>query len=86
MAGPTLKSIVAQGKSAVATVGGELESVAGAAGKGAFSVSAGPNGISISGNFNQIKKGARTPNTIRSPIQELYSNPKVKAQLSSLKT
>lgn len=81
MAGPTLKSIVSQGKSAVASVSGELENVAGAAGKGAFSVSAGPNGITVGGNFNQIKKGARTPNTIRSPIRELYSNPKVKSPI-----
>lgn len=81
MAGPTLKSIVAQGKSAAATVSGELESFAGAAGKGAFSVSAGPNGITIGGNFNQLKKGARNPNTIRSPLRELYSNPKIKAPI-----
>ena len=81
MAGPTLKSIVSQGKSAVASVSGELEKVAGAAGKGAFSVSAGPNGITIGGNFNQLKPGARTPNAIRSPIRELYSNPKIKSPI-----
>ena len=81
MAGPTLKSIVSQGKTAVASVSGELEKVAGAAGKGAFSVSAGPNGITIGGNFNQLKQGARTPNAIRSPIRELYSNPKIKSPI-----
>ena len=81
MAGPTLKSIVSQGKTAVASVSGELEKVAGAAGKGAFSVSAGPNGITVGGNFNQLKPGARNPNTIRSPIRELYSNPKIKSPI-----
>ena len=81
MAGPTLKSIGSHGKSAGASVSGELEKVAGAAGKGAFSISAGPNGITVSGNFNQLKPGARTPNAIRSPIRELYSNPKIKSPI-----
>ena len=48
-----LKQLTASGKSVVAQASGQLENVLGAAGKGGFSVSAGPNGVSISGNFNE---------------------------------
>jgi len=74
----TLKQLVTDGKSVVGQVSGALESVAGAAGKGGFSVSAGPNGISISTNFNELLKKKIKGNSVSSPIKELYNNPNVK--------
>lgn len=68
-----LKQIVATGKTAVGQVAGKLEEVAGAAGKGGFSVSAGPNGVSISANFNEILKNKLVGNRISSPLRQLYS-------------
>jgi hypothetical protein len=67
-----LKSLVAAGKSVAGQVSGSLENVAGAAGKGAFSVSAGPNGISISANFNEIIKNKVRGNRTASQLKSLY--------------
>ena len=49
-----LKQVSSGIKSTVASVKGKLENVAGAAGIGGFSVSAGSNGISINANFNSL--------------------------------
>lgn len=74
----TLKQIVSNGKSTVGQISGTLERVAGAAGKGGFSVSAGPNGVSISTNFNQLLKKKIEGNRVSSPIKDLYENPNIK--------
>lgn len=71
-----LKTVVQAGKSAVGEVSGALEEVAGAAGRGGFSVSAGPNGVSISANFNELLRKRVEGNRIVSPIKELYKNQK----------
>jgi len=71
-----LDSVIASGKSVVASATGELEEALGAAGKGAFGVNVGPNGVSISANFNQLIKQAVEGNRIVSPIKKLYSNQK----------
>lgn len=71
-----LKSVVQAGKSVVGQVSGALEEVAGAAGQGGFSVSAGPNGVSISANFNQLLRKSIEGNRIVSPIKDLYVNAK----------
>jgi hypothetical protein len=76
-----LKQLTASGKSVVGQVAGALEDVAGAAGKGAFSVSAGRNGISISTNFNELLRKKMVGNRIISPIKELYQNGKIIAPL-----
>ena len=68
-----LKQIISTGKQTVAQVAGDLENIAGAAGKGSFSVSAGQNGISISSNFNEILKNKTTGNRISSPLKSLYT-------------
>ena len=78
MAKINLKQLTSVGKSVAAQVGGNLEQIAGAAGKGAFSVSAGPNGVSINANFNELIKKETTGNKITSPLYPLFSNPKVK--------
>jgi hypothetical protein len=78
MAKINLKQLTVAGKSAAGQVGGNLEKIAGAAGQGSFSVSAGPNGISINVNFNELIKKETTGNKIVSPVNALYSNPKVK--------
>lgn len=78
MAKINLKQLTSVGKSVAAQVGGNLEQIAGAAGKGAFSVSAGPNGVSINANFNELIKKETTGNKISSPLYPLFSNPKVK--------
>lgn len=67
-----LKSVINAGKSVVGQVSGALEEVAGIAGKGGFSVSAGPNGVSISANFNELLKKKIQGNRIASQIKELY--------------
>jgi len=67
-----LKQITQVGKSVAAQASGALEQVAGAAGKGAFSVNAGPDGISVSANFNQLLQGKVTGNRINSPLRDLY--------------
>lgn len=68
-----LKNIISQGKSAVASAQGKLEQFAGAAGTGGFSVSAGPNGVSLQANFNEvIKRSAQARNTVKSPLKRLY--------------
>ena len=69
-----LKSVISTGKSVVGQVSGALEEVAGAAGKGGLSVSAGPNGVSISANFNEILKNKVQGNRVVSGIKELYEN------------
>lgn len=76
-----LKQLTTSGRSVVGQVAGSLEEIAGAAGKGAFSVSAGKNGISISTNFNELLKKKMVGNQIVSPVKELYNNPKVSAPL-----
>lgn len=76
-----LKQAVQVGKSVAAQASGQLEELAGAAGKGAFSVSAGPNGVSISANFNELIKKKTSGNRIASPIKELYQNDKNKESL-----
>lgn len=76
-----LKSVVQAGKSAVGQVSGALEEVAGAAGKGGFSVSAGPNGVSISANFNELLRKKVQGNRIVSPIKELYKDQKGESPL-----
>ena len=73
-----LKSAVNAGKSVVGQVSGALEEVAGAAGRGGFSVSAGPNGVSISANFNELLKKKTQGNRIASPIKELYADGKTR--------
>lgn len=82
MAKINLKQLTSVGKSVAAQVGGNLENIAGAAGKGAFSVSAGENGISINANFNELLKKETTGNKIISPLNSLYSNPKVKEPIT----
>jgi hypothetical protein len=76
-----LKQVVQAGKDVAAQASGQLEEVAGAAGKGAFSISAGPNGVSISANFNELIKKKTSGNRIASPIKELYQNDKNKESL-----
>ena len=76
-----LKQITNVGKSVAGQVSGALENVAGAAGKGGFSVSAGPNGVSVSANFNELLKKTSTGNKISSPIKELFDNTKFKKSL-----
>jgi len=76
-----LKTVVQAGKSVVGQVSGALEEVAGAAGKGGFSVSAGPNGVSISANFNELLKKKIQGNRIASPIKDLYIDNKKRPDL-----
>lgn len=76
-----LKSVVQAGKSAVGQVTGSLEEVAGAAGKGAFGVNVGPNGVSISANFNELLRKKVQGNRIVSPLKELYQSQKGEAPL-----
>lgn len=77
----TLKQLVTDGKSVVGQVSGALESVAGAAGQGGFSVSAGPNGISISSNFNELLRKKITGNRVSSPVKDLYENKNIQSPL-----
>jgi len=76
-----LSQTINAGKSVVATASGKLEEIAGAAGQGAFSVSAGPNGVSISANFNELVKKKVESNRTVSPLRELYQNEKGKQSL-----
>jgi hypothetical protein len=73
-----LKSVVNAGKSVTGSVSGAIEQVAGAAGKGAFGVNVGKNGISISGNFNELLKKKQVGNLVKSPLKSLYTDLKVK--------
>ena len=77
----TLKQLVTDGKSVVGQVSGALESVAGAAGKGGFSVSAGPNGISISSNINELLRKKITGNRVSSPVKDLYENKNIQSPI-----
>ena len=76
-----LKTVVNAGKDVVGQVSGALEEVAGAAGKGGFSVSAGPNGVSISANFNELLKKKVSGNRIASDLAELYRDGKTRTNL-----
>jgi len=76
-----LKSVVNAGKSVVGQVSGALEEVAGAAGKGGFSVSAGPNGVSISANFNELLKKKVQGNRIAGDLASLYRDGKTRTNL-----
>jgi hypothetical protein len=73
-----IKSVINAGKSAVAGATGTIEEIAGAAGRGAFGVNVGENGISISANFNELLKKKAVGNLIKSPIKDLYQNDKIK--------
>jgi hypothetical protein len=74
-------SIVKQHKSIIAQATGNLEEFAGAAGKGSFSASAGPNGVSISGNFNQLLKKVVQGNRIAGDLASLYKDGKTRSNL-----
>lgn len=76
-----LKTAVSAGKDVIASATGALEEVAGAAGKGAFGVNVGPNGVSISANFNEILRKKTQGNRIVSPLKELYKSQKGEAPL-----
>ena len=76
-----LKSVVNAGKDVVGQVSGALEEVAGAAGKGGFSVSAGPNGVSISANFNNLLKKKISGNRIAGDLAGLYRDGKTRSNL-----
>jgi|SRR5210317_1283372 hypothetical protein len=76
-----LKQLAASGKSVVAQASGQLENALGASGQGAFSVSAGPNGVSISANFNELIKNVKRSNRMVSPLKELYKNNKVEPSI-----
>jgi len=73
--------ITSAGKDVVAQAQGALEEIAGAAGKGAFGVSIGKNGISINANFNEIIQKKVSGNLVKSPLAPLFNNPKIKDQL-----
>ena len=77
----TLKQLVTDGKSVVGQVSGALDQFAGAAGKGGFSATAGPNGISISGNFNELLRKKITGNRISSPVKDLYENKNIQSSI-----
>jgi len=76
-----LKQLTASGKSVVASARGKLESIAGAAGQGAFGVSVGKNGVSVSANFNELIEKKKQGNLVRSPLANLFNNPKIQDQL-----
>tara|TARA_R110000772_G_scaffold7228_3_gene24732 strand:+ start:345 stop:1475 length:1131 start_codon:yes stop_codon:yes gene_type:complete len=76
-----LKSVINAGKSVVGQVSGALEEVAGAGGKGGFSVSAGPNGVSISANFNELLKKKVLGNRIAGDLAQLYRDGKTRTNL-----
>jgi hypothetical protein len=68
-----LRQLTAAGKSVVGQATGALENIAGAAGKGAFSIGAGPNGLpTISANFNEIIKNKVQGSKTTSPVKELW--------------
>jgi hypothetical protein len=75
------QTLITNGKQVIGQAQGKLEEVAGAAGKGAFSVSAGPNGVSISANFNELLKKTTQGNRVVSPIKELFERDKFKKSL-----
>lgn len=76
-----LKQVTSGIKSTVASVRGNLEEIAGAAGQGGFSVSAGSNGVSINANFNQLLEKTKVGNLVNSPLADLFDNNKVKEPL-----
>lgn len=76
-----LKQVTSGIKSQVAQVTGNLENIAGAAGKGSFSISAGSNGVSINANFNSLLEKTKVGNLVNSPLADLYDNSKVKEPL-----
>ncbi|MDA9007775.1 baseplate tail-tube junction protein [Porticoccaceae bacterium] len=76
-----LKQVTSGIKSTVAQATGKLENIAGAAGQGAFSISAGSNGVSINANFNSLLEKTKVGNLINSPLADLFDNNKVKEPL-----
>lgn len=76
-----LKQVSSGIKSTVASAQGKLENIAGAAGIGGFSVSAGSNGVSINANFNSLLEKTKIGNLVNSPLADLYDNSKVKEPL-----
>mgnify|MGYP000182512953 CR=1 FL=1 len=81
MAKINLKQLTSKAKSTVAQVQGSLENIAGAAGQGAFSASAGSNGVSLNANFNSLLEKSKIGNIVNSPLKELYNSRKVKEPL-----
>jgi len=77
----SLKQLTSAGKSVVASATGKLESIAGAAGQGAFGVSIGKNGISVNANFNELLEKKKRGNLVKSPLANLFDNPKIQDQL-----
>lgn len=76
-----LKTAINAGKDVVAQATGALEEVAGAAGKGAFGINVGPNGVSISATFNELLKKKVTGNRIASDLAALYRDGKTRTNL-----
>lgn len=76
-----LKQLTSAGKSAIASAQGKLENVAGAAGQGAFGVSVGKNGVSVNANFNELIEKKKRGNLVKSPLANLFHNPKINDQL-----
>jgi len=76
-----LKSAYNVGKNVLSQTSGTLESISGAAGRGGFSASAGPNGVSISANFNEVLKNTVTGNRVVSPVKELFDRDKFEKSL-----
>ena len=71
---PRLKQITTGLKSSVAQATGSLDSFLGAGGTGAFGVSSGENGVSISGNFNQLINNKKIESRTTSDLRELYAD------------
>jgi hypothetical protein len=67
-----LKQLISDGKQVVASVGKDFESIGNAIGKGNVSIGVGQNGISISGNFNELLQRKISGNSIKSPLASLY--------------
>lgn len=76
-----LKTVVQAGKDVIGQASGALEEVAGAAGRGGFSVSAGPNGVSISANFNELLKKKVQGNRVAGDLASLYRDGKTRTNL-----
>ena len=81
-----LKQLTASGKSVVASARGKLESIAGAAGQGAFGVSVGKNGVSVSANFNELVEKKKRGNLVRSPLANLIQRYKINYNSLQLST
>ena len=68
-----LKQLISDGKQVVASAGSQINQLGNAIGSGNVGISAGPNGVSISGNFNQKLQRKISGNSIKSPLASLYS-------------